>query len=393
MIDPRYGTAKERATLEATVNRILLGFPLAGLTIHGRSVHVRIDPNCRAPAAAGIGGFVIRPDTLQWNDNDRMFTVLHEWLHVYGNHAGRCGGRDPKIWNYACDYRVNADVPKLLTSISIPSNVLQPPHWVGDMTPEEIYNRLIKDPSQIPQSGSGGKTPIGCEDLEMGEMMGSEEFSSQDELKAAFVGELCAAQASLETTGRKISSYGASIANRLAELKRGSIPWGRLLLGDVVASFQGSRMTWSRPNRRFFPDVLMPTYYSKNEKRLLIGIDVSASVGDAVLSVFKSNIASAAQRASATTIVTFDAVKREHYTVKNPREALSKLELKTGFHSYTDVRCVFEVYDQIRPSACVILTDGYVYMPDRPYPKTLWAVPTGGQIPPWGRTYVMDVSW
>ncbi len=389
MIEPSSGTPKEIKKLTDVVNSTLLQFPLAGLTIHGRSVYVRVDAKAPAPGYAGIGGFAIRSkELLSWKEDELVFLVLHEWSHVFGNHAARLGSRDPELWNVACDYRVNWDCKLILNAKTVPQGGLEPPDWVQDLTPEAIYDQLMQQTSYPPQtSGAMGQNDLVEQD------MSDPEFDTTDEMKDAFAEELCAAQVSMQATGRDLKEFGDYIANRVAEIKKGAIPWGRLLLGDVIGHLNGTYASYAPPRRKLWPHLILPTYHDRTERELALLIDVSASVGERVLSAFKSNVTAAAARARRTTVITFDQVIRERFACRDPREVLSNLKLKTGAHSYTDARAAFEEARKLSASATVCLTDGYIALPDTPVKNTIFTIPRGGKTPPWGKTYTMDVAW
>lgn len=388
MIDPTSGKPEEVKKLTAVVNSTLLRFPLAGLTIHGQSVFVAVDARLDAPGAAGIGGFAIHPAALkEWNDDDLVFLVLHEWNHVFGNHAARRGSRDAELWNIACDYRVNSDCMTILGVDKVPQGGLEPPNWVGDLTAEEIYDHLIGQgyqPQPKPKS-------LGTGDLVDADM--SDPHIDKSELKEVFASELCAAQVSMQAIGRELEEFGPYIANRVAELKKGTIPWGRLLLGDVLGNLNGVYSTYAPPRRKTWPHIILPSFHDRTERILVILIDVSASVGKEVLEAFVSNVTAAAMRAKRVEVITFDQVIRERFTCRNPKDVLLSLKLKTGAHSYTSAVEAFEEARALNPSAVVCLTDGHISLPKTPVRNTVFAVPQGGKIPPWGRTYVMDIAW
>jgi predicted metal-dependent peptidase len=45
---------------------------------------------------------------LYWlTDDERRFVIAHELLHAGLRHDTRAGGRDPWLWNVACDYVIN----------------------------------------------------------------------------------------------------------------------------------------------------------------------------------------------------------------------------------------------------------------------------------------------
>lgn len=405
MIDPRFGTGVERKRLTDAVNRLLFEFPLAGMTIHGRSVNVRIDPRTKIPGYAGVGGFCISADALRphdpaddttWSEAALSFLVLHEWMHVFGNHIQRRGARDAKTWNCATDYRINADCIRILRWEGPPPNKgLVPPSWIGDMSAEDIYDQLT--------SNASSSSPKPKEELEQGDWAAGQdlvdenlvdaEFDSEEEFLDVFTTELAQSQVILQTLGKDISEFGPSIAERLVKLKKGKINWGRLLVGDVIGALGTTMWTYSPPNRRVYPRLIMPSWKAANERRLAIVIDISGSIQGDLLNVFAREIEPAARRAKETHVITFDAVIREHFVTKNPREAIQNLKFTTGAHSMTDARPVFTLLDTIRPSAAVVFTDGLIALPEKTYPKTQWVIPTNGRRLPWGKHYVMEQSW
>ena len=83
------------------------------------------------------------------------FVLCHEILHCVGDHMSRRGSRDPRIWNWACDYAIN---PILNSEVELnqfdwPKNKdgsrmgLYEEKYDG-MRAEDIYDLLIKDEQQ-----------------------------------------------------------------------------------------------------------------------------------------------------------------------------------------------------------------------------------------------------
>ena len=91
----------------------------------------------------------------QLSEEQRVMLVAHECYHVALGHHLRRGGREPRRWNRACDYAVNAllagDGFRLL-----PGALLDPAF--GDASAEAIYHRLPSDPPASPP----GPTPAGA---------------------------------------------------------------------------------------------------------------------------------------------------------------------------------------------------------------------------------------
>jgi predicted metal-dependent peptidase len=190
------------------------------------------------------------------------------------------------------------------------------------------------------------------------------------------------------------AQYGDHVLRRIEKLRRGTIPWGNLLQGNLIGDMGKSRATWSPPNFRYYPHAVTPSVRGQWEKELFIAVDISASVDDGLLQLFANNITGAAARAQRTTVVTFDAVIREQIETRDPGSVLRKLQFKMGAHGHTSVLDVFRLVDQINPSGIVVLTDGYLEYPEKAYPRTNWILPAKNfGNPPWGRKYHMEQAW
>src|SRR5579859_6559010 len=80
----------------------------------------------------------------QLNKEELRFVMAHELLHVGLRHDVRCGGRDPYLWNVACDYVINnwlvemgvGDMPALggLYDVTLKGE-----------SAEAIYDRIVTD--------------------------------------------------------------------------------------------------------------------------------------------------------------------------------------------------------------------------------------------------------
>jgi uncharacterized protein with von Willebrand factor type A (vWA) domain len=109
---------------------------------------------------------------------------------------------------------------------------------------------------------------------------------------------------------------------------------------------------------KYYP-IILPQTRTVKERILLLGVDISASVTDELIKIFISNVEAAAQRATEIVVVTFDAVVREEYRTKRPRDIFKNVKFKAGHHSHTSAMGLFEIAKTTNPSAICILTDGH----------------------------------
>lgn len=400
MIDERTFKSKDALALaQDAVSDLVLRAQLMGLSLLGESIRIQQDDNIQTMCTDGRN---IRMSSVWLEKNGlrgNVFDTLHEWLHIFSNHVARKGARDPKIWNIACDMVVVRMASEILSRPGdpwpYPKDGVIPADWSTDMSAEEIYDKLLDNPQAVQQAtrnAASGEHQTGVDfDYD-----GADEYTEEEEQEfhQKFTEELAQAQLISEQSGNAIKDrYGDAVASRLSQVLKGTIPWGKLLRGDLIDAVTQQFATWSPPKRKYYPTLIMPSYRSTRERKLLLAIDVSASVGQDLMKAFIANTMPAAARSKETIVVTFDQVIREVVKTSRPTSILNNVKFLSGAHSYTDVRGVFDLVDEHNPSAVAILTDGYLAYPDRSYPKTLWAIPKNGGRPPWGKTYLMENSW
>jgi predicted metal-dependent peptidase len=365
---------------------LLFQSPLFGLTVLGSAIRVKENAAIKTMQTDGRSIWYSPAWVLRKPRPSIMFDILHEALHVFGNHPARRGERDPKAWGYAVDVRVAHDALRICRARGpweLDADHIPALAWAKDLSAEEIYERLRKDPERVPK------------DFES-DIKDCEETPEQEqEFKRKLVQDLSQAQIAEEqgSKGPIAETYGSAIWERLQELKRCEVPWHVLLQGRLCAAMGHELATWVPPNRRWFPEIALPSRKGSQEDELLLGVDVSGSITDDDLARFRACIMPAARRAKKTTVVTFDAEVRETITTTRPENILRNLRFKSGSHSHTDVRGVFHEVDKRRPSAVAIITDGYITLPEKPYPRTHWILKPSGVLLPWGKNYRLHHSW
>ncbi len=70
------------------------------------------------------------------------FVLAHEYLHAGLQHHARRNGRDPYLWNIACDFVINGWLNEMQIGI-MPQNGLMFDELLKNQSAEEIYDRLI----------------------------------------------------------------------------------------------------------------------------------------------------------------------------------------------------------------------------------------------------------
>ncbi|RYE83421.1 MAG: hypothetical protein EOO75_19355, partial [Myxococcales bacterium] len=101
------------------------------LRIHVAAVDVR------------CGEIYLNPDA-PLSADEWLFVVAHEVLHVALDHPGRRAGRDPFVWNLACDFVINGWLVEMGVGAMPGIGALHDVALAG-LSAETIYDRLIAD--------------------------------------------------------------------------------------------------------------------------------------------------------------------------------------------------------------------------------------------------------
>ncbi|HYU36063.1 MAG TPA: VWA-like domain-containing protein [Thermoanaerobaculia bacterium] len=78
------------------------------------------------------------------NDAEARFVMAHELLHVGLRHQARCQGRDPYLWNVACDYVINDWLMEMHVGTPPRFGLLQDAELKG-LSAEAVYDRIVTD--------------------------------------------------------------------------------------------------------------------------------------------------------------------------------------------------------------------------------------------------------
>lgn len=120
----------------------LLGALAAGMKIVADADVARGWDIAIAAVNAEAGELYVNPlrelTTEEWR-----FVLAHEMLHAALRHGDRAGGRDPYLWNVACDYVVNGWLVEMNVG-EMPEGLLYDPDLRG-LSSEEVYDRISTD--------------------------------------------------------------------------------------------------------------------------------------------------------------------------------------------------------------------------------------------------------
>jgi predicted metal-dependent peptidase len=321
----------------------------------------------------------------------------------------RRSGRDPKLWNQACDYAIN---PLLIDAgLSLPDSILLDDRFRG-MSAEQIYNLLEtsseqeQDPGNEEENGTGAEGPSN-EPSSQGE---TEEPSAPE--TEGGIGQVLDAPPpdeetpSIEeqarewnvavnqamTVAQQAGKVPAGLDRTLEGAAEATVNW-RELLRRLWSETTPSDYSWMRPNRRhLWTGLYLPGVIREGIGEVAIAVDCSGSVSARQLRLFEAEARSIleGQRPERVYVLYFDAAVHKVDTY----EAGQRIDLNPVGGGGTEFGPCFDWLDErgIRPQSLVFLTDLYGSFPETaPSYPVLWAS-TGGRHVPFGEVIPMQAA-
>lgn len=300
------------------------------------------------------------------SNKELEFLVGHEVLHVVYDHMGRRGGRDPKLWNIADDYCVNADliqqrVGERITKVQI----LYDPKYNGKCA-EEVYDDLYKNATKIDiekmlkqmldEHMEPGEDGDGDEEGEGNgrPKMSAEEYKQiRDEIKEAV---LSAAQA----VGA--GNLPSGVKRLIEDLTMPKMNWRELLQQQIESTIK-SDFTWMRPSRKGWDiAAVMPGMKPGETIDVCITIDMSGSVTSKQIKDFFSEVVGIMEQYNDFKIHlwTFDTqVYNPQIFTQDNLGDIMHYEPKGGGGTMFECNWEFMKDEGIEPKKLILFTDGY----------------------------------
>ena len=322
--------------------------------------------------------------------NKRKGVILHEnlhkafrhttvWKHLYKENA--------TLANMACDFVINLMIMDGVneTFVSLPDSALLDPKYKG-MDAGTVY-RLLKEEAK------GGKIhvkTVGDQEgkdvpvVEVGNGLdehdweGAEGMSTEE--KETLAKDIDQALRQGAILAGKMS---ANVPREISEVLQAKVDW-REALREFITSFCADKdeSTWRRPSRRWIgQDVYMPSMIGESVGRIVIGIDMSGSIGEEEVGQFLGEVQNICERVKPEGIdlLYWDTrvCQHEKYEQDQLDNLLSSTKPRGG--GGTDPQCIVDYMNnkKIKAECAVILTDGYVCSWGEGWScPTLWGITT-----------------
>lgn len=313
----------------------------------------------------------------------RKTVLMHELWHNARLHILRCGTRDPKIWNFACDIRINNDLHNEGYSFAGTSPWMD--HTIdagGRMAEEDIYDHLMSMAASelqklmdlLGDAWSGDPPGNDPDDDDVGDMLsvpdGQEKITASDVLNG-----VVSATHQAKMAGQPGDIPG-EVQHTLKQFLAPVIPW-EAKLHKFFFDLVEEDYQWSRPNRRMLDIMYLPSRFEDEGKldHLIYYLDVSGSVTDAQVIRFNSEVKYIwdVLQPKKLTLVLFDTIIQAEYVFHQGDPFEEVIVVGRGG---TCLICVREHMIQHNPTAAIIFTDlgcaPMEYLPAGQQVPTIW---------------------
>lgn len=411
--------APSRSTLARIQKGLrMLTVPLPHLAGLAAAVRVSIDARVPTMGVFASGRLVANPDfTARLNDNELVFVLAHELLHLALRTHERAKGSGQLEFNYAHDYIINDMLRTALGVPTIPAGGLDMPgareksaeqivvemRRNGDFVPSrtQVWDGEVTVAGQVlgpPAAGSGGPSADESGDV-LGDARERELFpddTADQAGRAKEIGELAAKGLALGKAMGAMRGRGseAGAARQLVDALRGiySTPWQMALQTWLEGVVPGER-TFVRPSRRGADrqDVVMPGR-RRHAWMLNVVLDTSGSMSEEI----PRALGAIADFCDAAAVDDIRLVQCDTQVTSD--EVLSPTALAAyevmGYGGSDLTPAMLALADDPRVTAAVVITDGDITYPAEPMPyAVLWILPPHGEAgfaPPYGRVVAMQ---
>jgi len=319
----------------------------------------------------------------------RKGVILHENLHKAFRHTTvwkHLFKENPTMANMACDYVINLMIMDGDNSfVSLPDGALLDHKYKG-LDAGTVY-RMIKEEAKggtvhVKRVGDqeGKDVPV----VEVSNGLDEHDWESAEgmsnEEKEALAKDIDQALRQGAILAGKMS---ANIPREISEVLQAKVDW-REALREFITSFCADKdeSTWRRPSRRWIgQDVYMPSMIGESVGRIVIGIDMSGSIGEEEIGQFLGEVQNICERVKPEGIdlLYWDTrvCQHEKYEQDQLDNLLSSTKPRGG--GGTDPQCIVDYMGKkkIKAECAVILTDGYVSSWGEGWScPTLWGITT-----------------
>lgn len=290
-----------------------------------------------ATAKVNSKAITYNPDYfLSLTPKQRISLLVHEIYHIVTDSFGRKGDRDHKRWNSATDYANNWDMQ--IRGFEIKSGWLIS-HVFEGMSAEEIYNLL---PETVPGNELDG-------DVDEAVLSNEEKQDIRDLVVSAAMH-----SKTYDPTGGTIPVDVQLFLNKLTKPR---LPWN-VIMAKYLNALRPTDYSYRKPNKRYWPDVYLPSLISEGIEHVAFAVDASGSVSDDEFrhSVAEINEVIRKYKPKKLSLVIFDDAVRNVIHIKNVKELMS---VEFSARGGTIIQPVLDWIAKEKPWVTFVISDGW----------------------------------
>jgi predicted metal-dependent peptidase len=353
---------------------------------------------CPTAAVDGRNFYYNRDFVEKLDIDETVFLVGHEVGHCIYEHFLRRGDRDPKLWNMAGDYKINAmlvreNIGRLIDKVT---PLYDKKYASDDWYTENVYDDLVEQGAAPEQTidvhlevgdGSGDNDSAGGDQKGKGKkptISRDDAKAISDELKNAVI------QAA-QSVGA--GNLPGDIKRMIGELTEPKMDWRQMIRVSLESNLV-SDFTFMRPNRKSqFSNVILPGMKRDQQIDIAIGLDVSGSISQQDATDFLSEVQGIMDQFESykIRIWCFDTEVSgyDEFTHEDGR-SITEFQLTGGGGTDFEPNWTFMKEREIEPDQFIMFTDGEPWgsWGDADYCDTLFLIKNSYRKPvaPFGQT-------
>jgi len=326
--------------------------------------------------------------------DDLIFVIAHEVMHLALEHLGRKGSRDPTVFNIAADEAINL---LLKEEMKTPDWCLKHEEF-ANKSAEEIYDIIIqKIKSQLQAMGlmdKNGKLtqPLDSHYYGSGNQ-GQKKQQGQGSGNQQKLGSKWAQKGQEKLNMPKVVKDAASFAKSQGRLPAGmerlfkhllepKCNWKEILRKYIMNSIPQD-WNYMKPSKRSISSGFYMPQTTKEEVNIIVGVDSSGSISDEEYHQFLTEIWAMTKSVAnlKATVIVCDAEISEVVEIDNSFDPAFMHGRGYGGTSCLPVFDWIEKEKNNNIKLLVYLTDGYIDTPREtpPFPH-LWVITKHGQV-------------
>jgi predicted metal-dependent peptidase len=320
------------------------------------------------------------------DDEEMRFVMAHELLHVGLRHQARCQGRDPYLWNVACDYVINGWLHEMEIGTAPAVGILFDPELKG-VSAEEVYDRITTDLRKYRKLATLRGSGLG--DMLPGRQPRWWETGEGRTLDHFYRERL--SQGLLWHRDQCRGLLPSGLVEEIEALSQPAIPWDVELAQWFDHHFppKERRRSYARPSRRQMstPDIPRPRYMPVDDgsvRTFGVVLDTSGSMDRKLLAKALGAIASysIAREVDMVRLVFCDAAAYDQGYVR-PEEIAGQVKVRGrgGTVLQPGLDLLEEARDFPKEGPVLVITDGYCENHLRVRRDHAFLVPQGNSLP------------